>query len=137
MLCRASLYYSSLTLSQTIVLERLPAKALKAIYGFEPSYRELVEKAGLTTLRARCKERELAFARKCVGSERFGRWFPTNEPQQITREPAMYKEFFARCSRCYNSPLFSMRRRLNRESDMSGLGAREGRAGETLQTARA
>ena len=133
----SSVYHSSLTLSQTIILERLQAKALKAIYGFEPSYRELVEKSGLITLRARREERELAFARKCVGSERFGRWFPANDPLHVTRGTATYKESLARCSRCYNSPLYSMRRRLNKESDMSGLEAREGRAGETLRTARA
>ena len=33
----SNVYHSSLTLSQTVVLERLQAKALKAIYGYEPS----------------------------------------------------------------------------------------------------
>lgn len=34
----SNVYHSSLTLSQTVILERLQAKALKAVYGFEPSY---------------------------------------------------------------------------------------------------
>ena len=34
-----SVYQSSLTLSQTIQLERLESNALKAIYGYDPSYR--------------------------------------------------------------------------------------------------
>ena len=59
----SNVFHSS---SQTIVLERLQSKALKAIYGYDPSYRELMEKAGLTTLRARREHRELVFARKCA-----------------------------------------------------------------------
>ena len=111
----SNVYHSSLTLSQTVILERLQAKALKAIYGFEPSYRELVEKSGLTTLRARRESRELAFARKCASSVRFSRWFPPHTAARDTRGQAQYKEYYARCVRCYNSPLFNMRRRLNRE----------------------
>ena len=108
-------FHSSLTLSQTIVLERLQAKALKAIYGYDPSYRELVEKAGLTTLRARREARELAFARKCATSVRLGHWFPTRVAARDTRDQLAYEEKFARTLRCYNSPVYSMCRRLNRD----------------------
>ena len=86
-----------LTLSQTIVLKRLQAKALKAIYGFKPSYRELMERAGLTTLRARREARELSFARKCLTSQRFVRGFPVRENVRDTRAGTSYKDFFARC----------------------------------------
>ena len=120
----STVYHSSLTLSQTVVLERLQAKALKAIYGFEPSYRELVEKAGITTLRARREARELSFARKCASSPRFSRWFPRNEAARDTRTQLEYREFFARCVRCYNSPMYSMRRRLNREMTQAYNGGR-------------
>ena len=130
----SNVYHSSLTLSQTVVLERLQAKALKAIYGYEPSYKELIEKAGITTLRARREARELAFARKCATSVRFARWFPIHESSRDTRQNLAYREEFARCVRCYNSPLFSMRRRLNR--DVVGSGAREGGTGEAVRTAR-
>ena len=131
----SSVFHSSLSLSQTIILERLQAKALKAIYGYDPSYRELMEKAGLTTLRARREARELSFARKCAGSVRFGGWFPTKLSARNTREQLCYKDQFARTQRCYNSPIFSMRRRLNR--DMVEERAREGRVEEDLRTARA
>ena len=124
----SNVFHSSLTLSQTIILERLQSKALKAIYGYNPSYRELMEMSGLTTLRARREQRELAFARKCASSERFGRWFPPNEVARDTREKLPYEEKFARTHRCYNSPVFSMRRRLNREGGMVEERAREGRA---------
>ena len=118
----SNVFHSSLTLSQTIILERLQAKALKAIYGFEPSYRELMEKAGLTTLRARREARELSFARKCLNSRRFARWFPVRESVRDTRAGFSYEEFFARCSRCYNSPLYSMRRKLNKDILDTGPG---------------
>lgn len=120
----SNVYHSSLTLSQTVVLERLQAKALKAIYGFEPSYRELVDKSGLTTLRARRDEREITFARKCATSLRFSHWFPKQQTNRTTRAPELYLEEFARCSRFYNSPVFSMRRKLNKEIRQGG--AREG-----------
>ena len=111
----SSVFHSSLTLSQTIVLERLQAKALKAIYGYEPSYRELMERANLPTLRARREARELAFARKCAASVKFARWFPLQDSLRDTRGGLVYQEKFARCLRCYNSPLYSMRRRLNKD----------------------
>ena len=128
-------FHSSLTLSQTIVLKRLQAKALKAIYGYDPSYRELMERSGLTTLRARREARELAFARKCATSERFVGWFPVRQVARQTRIQTVYEESYARTHRCYNSPVFSMRRRLNKS--MVEEGAREGRAAEGSQTVRA
>ena len=115
-------------------LERLQAKALKAIYGYEPSYGELMARADLTTLRARREERELRFARRCADSARFSKWFPKKDAG-ITRGTGPYVEEFARCCRCYNSPIFSMRRKLNKEIRSSG--AREGGAAEALRTARA
>ena len=111
----SNVFHSSLTLSQTVTLERLQSKALKAIYGYDPSYTELMQKSGLSTLRARRQQRELAFARKCSTSNRFSHWFPHREAGRETRDGFVYEEKFARTHRCYNSPLFSMRRRLNRE----------------------
>ena len=131
----SNVFHFSLTLSQTVILERLQAKALKAIYGFEPSYRELIEKSGLTTLRARRENREVVFARKCSKSTRFSHWFPARIAIRENREVVRFEEKFARTHRCYNSPLFSMRRRLNRDTVEEG--AREGRTGEALRTARA
>ena len=122
----SNVYHSSLTLSQSIVIERMQAKALKAIYGFEPSYRELMQKAGLETLRARRDARELSFARKCSVSPRFQAWFPKLDGIRTTRSPDLFLEEYARCCRYYNSPIFSMRRRLNKEARRGG--AREGRA---------
>ena len=110
----STVFHSSLTLSQSIVLERLQAKALKAIFGYESSYRELMAKADLTTLRSRREAREIRFAEKCLESERFSKWFPIRG-ETNTRGSGSYLEKFARCCRCYNSPIYNMRRRLNRQ----------------------
>ena len=82
---------------------------LKAIYGYEPSYRELMIRADLTTLRARREDRELRFTQKCGASDRFAKWFTTKAPGR-TRGSLTYVEQFARCCRCYNSLLYNMRR---------------------------
>ena len=65
----------------------------------------------------------------------FASWFPLRRLARDTREGVTYEESYARTHRCYNSPLYSMRRRLN--ADMVKERAREGRAAEGLQTARA
>ena len=131
----SNVFHSSLTLYQTVVLERLQAKALKAIYRYEPSYGELVEKSGLTTLRARREHRELVFARKCSVLSRFSGWFPTKTSTRHTRENVRFEEKFARTHKCHNSPMFSMRRKLNGDT-VEGR-AREGWVAEELRTARA
>ena len=41
-------------------------------------------------------------------------WFPANHNQTSERNPTRYHEEFARTQRLYNSPLFYMRRLLNR-----------------------
>ena len=103
---------------------------MKAIYGYEPSYRELMIRADLTTLRARREDRELRFAQKCAASDRFAKWFPTKAPGR-TRGSLTYVKQFARCCRCYNSLLYNMCREI-RDSK-----AREGGAADPLRTARA
>ena len=97
--------------------------------------RELMEKAELTTFRAHREARELSFAKKSASlMDRFSRWFPKHESSTNNRGGLFYREFFVRCGRCHNSPLYNVRRRLNR--DIVGSGARERRTGKTERTAR-
>ena len=77
-------------------------------------YRELVEKSGPTTLRTRREGRELTFARKCASSVRFGHWFLPRENVKENWVSPKHEEKYARTHRCYNSPLFNIKRRLNR-----------------------
>ena len=72
-------FNSSLTQTQSNALERLQAQALKAIYGYEFSYRALLEMSGLSTLKARRDARSDKFARKCLSSPKYKGWFPTRE----------------------------------------------------------
>ena len=108
-------YSSSLTQQQTGALERLQAQALKTIYGYEHSYRSLLELTGLPTLQARRDARSIKFARKCLSSPRHSKWFPLQPVQRPTRRPLTYMESYARTKRLYNSPVFHMRRLLNQQ----------------------
>ena len=107
-------YNSSLTQTKSNVLERLQAQSLKAIYGYQHSYRSLLQKSGLSSLQERRDKRDLKFASKCTQSERFKPWFPLNPIARNTRRPSIYQEFHARTQRLYyRSPMYNMRRRLN------------------------
>lgn len=50
-------FYSSLNITQTSLLERLQSQALKCIYGYNYSYRELLELSGLISLSTRRENR--------------------------------------------------------------------------------
>jgi hypothetical protein len=78
------------------------------------------EKAGVERLTVRRETLCKKFAEKAVKNERFSaRWFPvkdTNENTPVLRKTSSrkYVEYNARTERRYNSPLFFMRRLLNR-----------------------
>ena len=112
-------FNSSLTITQSQALERLQAQSLKAIYGYEHSYRALLEMTGLTTLQERRDKRDLKFAQKCSQNDRYKSWFPLNPIARCTRQPLVYQEKRARTQRLYKSPLFNLRRRLNGKPRMS------------------
>ena len=106
-------YNASLTLLQSSVLERLQAQALKAIYGYQFSYKQLLEKTGLNSLQARRDVRSMKFAQKCANNPRFEGWFQKNPAIRNTRNRLEYLELHARTKRLNNSPLYFMRRQLN------------------------
>ena len=106
-------YHSSLTSLQSDQLERLQSQALKSIYGYEHSYRSLLELTGLKTLRDRREARCNRFAVKAASNPRYSRWFPRAEQQRALRRRPQFAEFRARTQRLYSSPIFDLRRRLN------------------------
>ena len=106
-------YNSSLTLTPANALERLQARALKCIYGYQYSYRALLQMTGLQTLQERRDMRSDKFAAKCLQNPRYQAWFPVQPRTRATRSSQASLEAFARTKRLYNSPLFHMRRRLN------------------------
>ena len=106
-------YNSSLTQVQVTALERLQSQALKSIYGYEHSYRSLLEATGLTTLQDRRDARSDKFVAKCLSHPLHKNWFPLNPIARSLRKPLVYREFHAKTKRLFNSPLYAMRRRLN------------------------
>ena len=109
----APAYHSMLSDEQDYDLERAQVGTLRSIFGSGISGRKLREKAGVKTLRQRRIEQTDKFAQSCLKSERFRGWFPLRQEKRETRNTEKYQEFYARCERLRNSPLYYMRRRLN------------------------
>ena len=115
----SAVYSSMLTKELEARLEKQQRRALNIIFGFGISYEDLLIRANTTTMAER---REVAcsnFAKSLVNSERFGAFFPEQvypEDAAVTRNRKTYREDFARSSRLYNSPLYSMRRFLNQNA---------------------
>ena len=106
-------YHSMMTSEQEDMLEKAQVGALRCIFGYELSARKLREKAQISTLRERRVAHCDKFAAKCLLNPRFSGWFPKKQAARPTRSGETYQEFYARCDRLKNSPLFYMRRRLN------------------------
>ena len=103
-----------LTGEQTTKIERLQFFALKNIYGFSYSHRELLELAGLQTLHERREEMTLKFANKTAANDRFKHWFPTRRAGGRRKNNCVeYLEMSARTDRRRNSPIYYYRRILN------------------------
>ena len=111
----AEAYHSMLTDAQDEALERLQVHALRCIFSPALSRRRLRQLAGIQTLRDRRIELCDAFALKCVRSERFSDWFPEVRARRSGRSGEVYVEHYARCKRLYDSPIYYMRRRLNKK----------------------
>ena len=109
----AVVWHPMLTDQQDELVERLQSTALRYIYGYGLSYKTMREMAGLDTLRHRRIALCDNFTQKCLNNPRFSKWFPEADQQRRSRHTLPYKEYFARCDRLRNSPLYYMRRRLN------------------------
>jgi hypothetical protein len=105
-----------LTSEQAEDLERLQGQSLKIIFGFENSYRKVMELAGVDSLEERRDRALLKFAKKSFGGN-FPHWFPLNQCTRGTRNRLRYREDYARCDQLRNSPVYSMRRLLNAEEE--------------------
>ena len=112
-------YHYMLTLQMEETLERQQKRALRIIFGFSEKYEDLLEKTGLETLKQRRISACANFTKKLLDSERFTELFPRNNTRDRhdinLRNSNAFIEEFARSNRLYNSPLYSMRRYLNKE----------------------
>ena len=90
------LYHSSLTDEQDELLDSLQN-------GQGISGRRMREMSGLTTLRERRIQLCYKFVAKCLGSDRFGHWFPQKSTRRSGRKIAGRTEDFvemkARCNK--------------------------------------
>ena len=123
----SKVYHSMLNIGQSNELEKIQKRCLRIIYGFEFTYKQLLEKAGFESLKDR-RERQFAkFAKKASENDKYKHWFPKNPTERITRKTLVYKEEKATGNRLYNSPIFAMRRLLNNSQspldnvDLTGL----------------
>ena len=114
-------YHSMLNSSQNDMLEKLQRDIYKVIFGFDKSYRAILEENGLESLKERRQKLFDAFLLKMAGSAEYSdRWFPTKDfTHPDLRVERIYLEKYARTDRPYKSPLYAMRRRLNEISPLN------------------
>ena len=103
-----------ITGKQQALIERQQYFALKNIYGFMHSYRQLLEMSGLKTLEERREEACVKFVRKTEANPRFSHWFPTRNTRSTRKGNTQeYIEFPARTDRRKQSPIYYYQRLLN------------------------
>ena len=108
----AQVYHPMLTYAQSECLERMQRRCLKIIYGYKMSYTEALETSGLNERREVTFER---FTMKTSQSEKFDRWFPRHQRCGYgLRSEKEFEELHANTDRLYKSPLYAMRRALNK-----------------------
>ena len=100
--------------TQAQTLECMQSIALKTIFGWERSYNDCLELAGIQTLNERRLQACSKFANKTLTNPRFAHWFPLNQGSTYnTRHQEKYHIDFAKQERLRNAPLHFMRRLLN------------------------
>ena len=93
--------------------KKVEKMSLRAIFGFQHDYDDLLDIAAVTTVRSRLESATVKFAESLPGSK-FAHWIPEVPPRlHDLRNPRRYQEFRANTERLRNSPLFTYRRILN------------------------
>ena len=106
-------YHPMLTAEQTYKLEKLQYFALKNIYGFQYSHRQLLDFSKIPTLQQRREEMTKKFAQKTASNPRFQHWYPQRKTGGKRGQTIQYQEKQARTDRRRNSPIFYYKRILN------------------------
>ena len=108
-------YHSQLTQDQSDRLEKLQRDILKTIFGFAKSYGNILEEQNIETLKERRQGLFDNFALNSAKNPEIAeKWFPKKlfEHPDLRRK-RIFVEKYARTKRLYQSPLYTMRRRLN------------------------
>ena len=113
----APIYHPMLTKKQSDAIEKIQMRAFKIIFGNTVSYRQVLASTGLQTMHERQEQLLHTFAEKTSNNKRFSHaWFPKSaDIGYEVRNRNKYKEFHAKTTRMYNSPIYRMRRILNVE----------------------
>jgi hypothetical protein len=105
-------------------LERLQKMTMHTIYGHDKSYKCILEENQIQTLKERREEMFEKFCLKLEKNQRYNDWLPKQTfTHYDLRKELVYEEKFARTARLYNSPLYSVRRKLNEISEVQFDGA--------------
>ena len=111
----AATFHSMLTSEMSDEIEYIQRRASKIIFGWDSHYRDLVSDGKLETLAQQRETLTLNFAKKAQASDRFRDWFPERQYSGFNlRSEKRFEESFARTTRLQNSPVFYMRRQLNK-----------------------
>ena len=114
-------YHSQLNKYQVNLLENIQKRTLRAIYGYELSYAKLLNKSELSTLEERRVKAFERFTTKTLKNKKYESWLPLKENIRTNRTTSTFKEEFAAGNRLYNSPVYTMRRLLNRSESISQI----------------
>ena len=123
-LVRSILEYSSVTYGpmlskhQSNRLEKVQRNCLRIMFGYGKDYGDLLSESGVETLKTRREKALAKFADKCLKNPDYSDFFPASSSERWSaKHGKKYQEFFARCDRLKNSPLYYMRRRLNGKAE--------------------
>ena len=109
-------YGPLLSEKESAKIENLQRNALRIIYGYKLSYKKLLEKSGLVTLKTHREEALQKFAVKTVKNARFtDRWFALNNCTNTMslRNQQKYRIERSNFERMNKSPLNEIRKYLN------------------------
>ena len=112
----STVFHTMITAADSNELERIQMQALKGIYGWRYSYRELLERSGVSRLDVRRDEKFMSMTDKMINNVRFACWFPLRlyRGNIRPRGSEKYKIYHSHTERYLNSPLNVMRRKLNK-----------------------
>ena len=108
-----------ITKTDSARIEATQKRALRSIFPAKTlSYEERLELAGIKTLEERIKDLCQKFTLKTLDQNIYN-WFPKRTGRVMNRLNNPFLEEFAATKRLYDSPIFAMRRRLNKSEEES------------------
>ena len=110
-------YHPQLNQYQKNQLEKVQKRSLRLIYGYDKTYEELLRESGITSLEDRCTLQYNKFTENAQKTPKYKHWFPPNNNLRSGWHTNKYLEETSLGNRLYKSPIYAMRRYLNRTED--------------------